>query len=194
VIYCLQQIDGGVYLRTTKIADYLTAEKLREKLAHAESKEQFQRWQIIYVIKTKGYSPTEAADVVGVSTGTVHQWVHAYNQNGPDGYTLKGRGGRRSSYMTLEQETELLSEYFLDAEKGLIITAWDVQSRIEKKTGRKVSDDFVYDLFNRHGWRKVVPKPRHPKSRKESQEEFKKNSPRLWKPPRKSSARTTGGR
>jgi transposase len=194
MICYLHKYIGGGYLRKTAIADCLTAEMLREKLAQAESKEQFQRWQIIYVIKTKGFTPAEAADVVGVSTGTVHQWVHAYNKNGPDNYNLKGRGGRRSSYMTVEQESELLNEFANDAEKGLIITAWDVQKRIEKKTGMKVSDDFVYDLFNRNGWRKVVPKPRHPKSRKESQEEFKKNSQRLWMPPRKSSAKTTSGR
>jgi len=181
-------------MRKTRIAEYLTAEKLREKIAQAETKEQFQRWQIIYVIKEKGFTPSEAADVVGVSAGTVHQWVHIYNQNGPGGYILKGRGGRRSFYMTLEQEAELLSEFCNDAEKGLIITARDAQTRIEKKTGKKVSDDFVYDLFYRHDWRKVVPKPRHPKSKKETQEEFKKNSPRLWRPPRKSSAKTTGVR
>lgn len=181
-------------MRKATVADYLSPENLRDKLARAESKEQFQRWQIIYVIKTKGYTPSEAADVVGVSTGTVHQWVHAYNKNGPDGFVLKGRGGRRSAFMTAKQEDDLLTEFSSDAEKGMIITAWDVQKRIEKKIGMKVSDDYVYDLFNRNGWRKVVPKPRHPKSRKESQEEFKKNSPRLWMPPRRSSATTISGR
>jgi transposase len=152
-------------------------------MSQAESKEQFQRWQIIYLIKTKGLTPADAADTVGVTTGTVHQWVHLYNKNGPDGFILKGRGGRRSSYLTLDQETELLNEFASDAEKGLIITAWDVQKRIENKLGMKVSDDFVYDLFNRNGWRKVVPRPRHPKSKEEAQDEFKKNSQRLWMPP-----------
>lgn len=178
-------------MRKTAIADHLTTEMLREKLAGAESKEQFQRWQIIYLIKTKGFSPPQAADMVGVSTGTVHQWVHAYNKNGPEGFVLKGRGGRRSSYLTVEQEVELLREFTDDARNGLIITAWDVQKRIKEKLGMSVSDDFVYDLFNRNGWRKVVPRPHHPKGIKEKQEQFKKNSPRSWMPPRKSSAETT---
>ena len=62
-------------MRTTQIADYLTAEKVQEQMLCAKSKEQFQRWQVIYVIKVKGFTPDEAADVVGVTKWTVHQWV-----------------------------------------------------------------------------------------------------------------------
>jgi transposase len=182
---------GGDILRQTIIAEHLTAENLRERMLLSESKEQFQRWQTLYVLKTKVLCPNETAEIVGVSTGTVHQWVHLYNHSGPEGYALKGRGGRRSAHMTLEQEADLLESLSTDAGKGLIITAWNVQRRVKEKTGRKVSDDFIYDLFKRHGWRKVAPRPQHPKSRKEKQEAFKKNSPRLWMPPRKSSAKAT---
>jgi transposase len=182
---------GGDVLRATKIADHLSAENLKEMMLDSQSKEQFQRWQTIYIIKSKGLCPEETAEIVGVSTGTVHQWVHRYNHGGPEDYVLKGRGGRRTSYMTLEQESALLEEFTEDAARGLLITAGDVQRRILEKTGREVSDDFVYDLFSRHGWRKIVPRPKHPKSRKEQQEAFKKNSPRLWNPPRKSSTKMT---
>ena len=45
-----------------------------------------------------------------------------------------------------------------------------------KKLGTKVSKDYAYDLLHRHGWRKIEPEPRHPKSDSETQEEFKKTS------------------
>ena len=52
-----------------------------------------------------------------------------------------------------------------------------------KKLGTEVSKDYAYDLLHRHGWRKIEPRPRHPKSDSETQEEFKKNFQRLWQPP-----------
>ena len=125
-------------MRITRIAEHLSAENLKEMMLGSESKEQFQRWQTIYVIKEKGLSPESAAEIVGMSVGTVHQWVHRYNQGGPDNYVLKGRGGRRSSYMSLEQEAALLEELSEDAGKDLLITAGDVQRRIKEKIGRAV--------------------------------------------------------
>ncbi|MDR0250284.1 MAG: winged helix-turn-helix domain-containing protein [Burkholderiales bacterium] len=34
----------------------------------------------------------------------------------------------------------------------------------------------VYNLLHRHGWRKLAPDKRHPKSDPQAQEEWKKNS------------------
>jgi hypothetical protein len=36
-------------------------------------------------------------------------------------------------------------------------------------------------MLARHGWRKIVPRPKHPKADTDAQEEFKKNSPDLSK-------------
>jgi hypothetical protein len=41
----------------------------------------------------------------------------------------------------------------------------------------------TYRLLARHGWRKVQPDTKHPKSDPAAQDEFKKNSPKLWLPP-----------
>ena len=40
----------------------------------------------------------------------------------------------------------------------------------------------VYRLLARHGWRKVAPDTRHPKSDPLVQEEWKKNFPKHWQP------------
>ena len=40
----------------------------------------------------------------------------------------------------------------------------------------------VYRLLARHGWRKVAPDTRHPKSDPLTQELWKKNCPMFWKP------------
>jgi transposase len=66
------------------------------------------------------------------------------------------------------------------ASKGLILTISDIRKDVEEKTGHKVSDDYLWDLFHRHGWKKKAPRPVHPINRKKEQEEFKKNLKRRW--------------
>ncbi len=169
-------------MRTAHIAECLTAENLKGKMKGAETKEQFQRWQVIYLLKTTELRADTVADFVGVSAGTIYHWTSSYNRRGPQEYVLKGRGGRRHSYLSLEQEADFLKDISGDAELGLVVTAASVQQHVEEKFGLEVSDDYVYDLFRRHGWRKVAPRPRHPKKNIENQEAFKKNSPRSWMP------------
>lgn len=45
-----------------------------------------------------------------------------------------------------------------------------------------MSDDYIWDLFKRHNWKKKMPRPEHPKKNKMAQEEFKENSLKYWQP------------
>ncbi|MCE5241943.1 MAG: winged helix-turn-helix domain-containing protein [Desulfobacteraceae bacterium] len=40
--------------------------------------------------------------------------------------------------------------------------------------GRKVAKTTIYRMLDRHGWRKIMPRPHHPKSDPKAQEGFKK--------------------
>ena len=48
--------------------------------------------------------------------------------------------------------------------------------------GQPVKPSVIYRLLARHGWRKVAPDTRHPKSQPEVQEAWKKNSRKNWQP------------
>jgi len=54
------------------------------------------------------------SELVGVCTGTVHQWVHQYKHKGPDVFILQGRGGRRRELLSWNEEEELLEVFFQD--------------------------------------------------------------------------------
>ena len=49
-----------------------------------------------------------------------------------------------------------------------------VKAAYEQILGRKVPKSTVYRMLARHGWRKVMPRPRHPKADASAQAEFKK--------------------
>ncbi len=56
-----------------------------------------------------------------------------------------------------------------------------IKEDIEKIIKKEVSKDYLYDLLHRNGWRKIMLRPKHPKSNKEEQEAFKKKC-RIWLP------------
>jgi transposase len=69
-------------MRKTEIVSHLKPKEIRERMLFSKSRQQFQRWQVIYIIVTKGFGAEMTADIVGVTKGTVHQWVYQYNHKG----------------------------------------------------------------------------------------------------------------
>ena len=169
-------------MKKIKLKNHLSQDGLREQMLASKERAQFQRWQTI-LMASKGMRADAIAEYVGIATGTVYQWVFQYNHYGADKFVLEGRGGRRFGLMSLAEETKLLEELESEARKGHVVGAFAVRRQVENKLGKKVSKDYPYDLLHRHGWRKVVPRPEHPKADKKKQEEFKKTLPSCWKPP-----------
>jgi transposase len=86
-------------------------------------------------------------------------------------------GGRRRQNMTPEEEAAFLAPFFEQAQGGGILVVAPIKAAYEKALERKVPDSTVYRLLARHGWRKIAPRPRHPKGDPQAREAWKKNSP-----------------
>ncbi|MBQ1404846.1 MAG: winged helix-turn-helix domain-containing protein, partial [Oscillospiraceae bacterium] len=71
-----------------------------------------------------------------------------------------------SHYRLLDEneEAKILAEIEKEAEAGMILTIGDLTAAFEKKLGRKASKMYIYRLLKRHGWRKILPRSKHPKS------------------------------
>jgi hypothetical protein len=83
-------------------------------------------------------------------------------------------GGRRYGYMTIEQERQFLSRFLDQASHGGILVVSEIKRALEALVGRKIAKTTVYRMLDRHDWRTIIPRPRHPKSNIEAQEGFKK--------------------
>ena len=83
--------------------------------------------------------------------------------------------------MTVEQERQVLSPFFARAQTGELATAGEIKQAFEAQVGHEVDESTIYRLLARHGWRKLVPRPVHPKASKEEQEQLKKTLRRRWK-------------
>jgi hypothetical protein len=78
----------------------------------------------------------------------------------------------------LEQERALLRTFFEKAEQGVLLVATEVKRAYEQVVGHPVPKSTIYRMLARHEWRKIVPRPHHPKANVEQQADFKKNSPK----------------
>ncbi len=91
-------------------------------------------------------------------------------------------GGRRRAAMSVEEEREFLEPWAESAADGGMLIVGPLRAALAQQLGHPVTHSVVYRLLARHGWRKVAPDTRHPKSDPAIQEQWKKNSPMCWMP------------
>jgi DDE superfamily endonuclease/Winged helix-turn helix len=106
---------------------------------------------------------------------TVHQVISTYNRLGVAAVETPGKGGRRHEYMTVEEERELLMPFVELAQKGELTTIAPIKQAFEQRVGHEVDETTIYRLLQRHQWRKLVPRPFHPKADQEEQRRFQQN-------------------
>jgi len=59
-------------------------------------------------------------------------------------------------------EEELLDQFKKQAEEGQMIEVGTIKSVYEAKLGRRIGSGQIYYVLGRHGWRKVMPRSKHP--------------------------------
>ena len=123
----------------------------------------------------------QTAAALGVGRATVHRLRKRCRCADP-GVPGATRGGRRRGSLSVAQEREFLEPWAkLSGEGGVLVVA-PIRAALAQRLGRPVAASVVYRLLARHGWRKVAPDTRHPKSDPQRQEDWKKNCPRHWRP------------
>ena len=159
------------------VGDKPTVERLAERLKRAGSRSEYQRIQCVLIRATLGSSATEIAQLLGWSTATVHVMHSRWAKEGEAIFEVRGRGGRHHQHLTPVEEQELLAPFVPRARDGGMLTVAELQQAYRERVGQEVARSTLYRLLQRHGWRKVVPRPRHPKADVAAQAAFKKTAP-----------------
>lgn len=169
-------------MRVLRLTQEISASVIKLKMKSAVSIADYKRWQIIYSVNSYSVDADYLSDITGYSKANIYSIVQQFNNSSKPDVCAKKRGGRRRSLMSIEQEQSLMKSLEDKAIKGQILSVHAVRKVIEQKINRSVSDDYVWDLFKRNGWTKHSPRPHHPNTDQEKQEEFKKNSKTIWLP------------
>jgi len=152
-------------------------EELGVLLKEAKTRGQFQRIQCVWLRATLGMSSEEVARAIGWHPVSVRRVQARYLREGAASLIGVGRGGRRHENLTVQEERALLSDFLAEAERGGMLEVSVLKAAYEQAVGHSVPNSTVYRMLKRHGWRKLAPRPRHPKGDPLRQESFKKNFP-----------------
>jgi len=132
-----------------------------------------QRIQMV-LLRESGMTQPAIAEAMGVSLSTVNRAHMAYDHGGLKALQSKPSGGRMRQNMTLAEEKTLLARFSKAAGAGEMLNIHDLKAAYEKAIGHRTSHSTIYNVLARHGWRKLVPRPFHPKRDLAAQNAFKK--------------------
>jgi transposase len=151
-----------------------SVEQLQGALRGAQTKAEFQRVQCVWLRAALGLNANQVAVAVGWAPTSVRRLHSQYLRDGEAALQGRGRGGRRRENLSAEQERHLLQGFLARAAAGGLLETSRVKAAYEAAVGHCVPKSTVYRLLSRHGWRKVAPRPRHPKGDPDERQAFKK--------------------
>jgi transposase len=159
------------------VADHLAIGQVADRLKAAVGHWRRQRWLVVYTALADPRALAVIARQLGVSPSFAYQALAAYNRRGPAAFDTPGKGGRRRCYLSRDGERAFLEPFIARARAGQVATARQVKQALEERLGHPVHAATVYRLLDRHGWRKLAPRPAHPQADPAEQERFKRTSP-----------------
>lgn len=153
-----------------------TTDRMEELLKQAKDISEFKRVQCIYFRAKFDYDAELISKITGYKLQTVRNIHSSFLKYGEKALNISQKGGRYNELLTLTKEKELIKEFDIKANQGGVIEVSKIHKAYEEKVGKKVAKSTVYRMLDRHNWRKITPRPSHPKSNAENMEKFKKTS------------------
>lgn len=120
-------------------------------------------------LRAKGASLQEVSNATSLKTSTVTLLVRKYRANGISALSGSHYHGNRRN-MSIEEEAAILAPFKERAERGELVSIKEIAAAYQAAVDHHVSDTQIYYVLHRHGWRKVMPRSKHPQ--KASDEEI----------------------
>src|SRR5829696_3554122 len=155
-----------------------SAGELRRLAAATKNANQSRRLLSLAAI-LDGMSRTEAARIGGMDRQTLRDWVHRFNERGPEGLKdtwSKGHPPR----LSIEQRAELAQVVETGPDRAVHgVVRWrriDLQRLIAERFGVAYHERTVGKILHQLGFRRISGRPRHPAQDERIVAEFKKTS------------------
>lgn len=146
-------------------------EELRQLYNQEKHVERRTRYHALWLIRS-GRTMKEVGQIVDRHYDTICRWMDWYRESGLLEIThrLPGQAGGAGSYLTAEQEAQLIER----ANDGAFRTAREIQHWIQEKFKVAYTHKGVYSLLERLDLVWKVPRPTNPKADPEQQDSWKK--------------------
>lgn len=161
-----------------------TAAELRRLAAASRHANQSRRLLSLAAV-LDGMNRTEAARIGGMDRQTLRDWVHRFNDHGPEG--LKDDWARpKSRRLTAAQQAELAAIVETGPDRAVHgVVRWrriDLKALVAERFGVEYHERTIGKLLKEMGFSHISARPRHPKQDGEVLEAFKKTSRARFKP------------
>lgn len=138
--------------------DYAEIKAARKK----NRDKQLDKRLFVLELRCEGKGLVEIAAITGFHRSHVSSLIKKYFEEGLQAVAEKHYAGNRRN-MSVEEEAELLAQFSEKAEKGEMLDVHEIRAAYEKKVGHVTGHSQIYRVLYRHGWRKLMPRSRHPK-------------------------------
>ena len=159
----------------SRITVKITPKQIDEAIAKEHRPSKVKMLLVIRLVLVKPKTAAEVAELVDLSKSRVQHIVEKFNREGLDAFLDRHNPEfhRQHAFLTKDQELAVLNSVEGQARKGLLVNSRLVKEALEARLEREVSEMYIHDVLKRHGWRKVDPRPHHPKYDPVAQNEFK---------------------
>ncbi len=130
-------------------------------------------------LRAKGKNAAEVSQATGFCPAYVSQLVKKYRGYGLEAITGNHYGGNHRN-MSEEAEAEILEPFRARAEKGELIEVSEIAQAYQVKVDHQIGSGQIYCVLKRHGWRKVMPRSKHPKKASGEVIEASKKLKKKW--------------
>jgi transposase len=150
-------------------------QRVYELMQEAKDLDQYKRMQAVYFrIFYKEKAP-KIAERTGLSIGTIWNIHGKWKRKGFELFEVKNKGGRIRENLSFDEEKDLLKQFENEGKEGGILEVQVIHEAYQQATGKNAALSTTYRMLERHNWRKIMPRPRHPKGNPDKQADFKKS-------------------
>jgi transposase len=137
------------------------SQTLRQEMKQCKNVRAYRRLEAV-ALRGEGKDNAEIGALTGYYPDSVSKFVSLYVNEGIESLLRDGRRGGNHRNLSAEEEQALLQEFYAKAAEGQIITPADIKKRYDELLGRETKPNFIYAVLARNGWRKVMPRSKHP--------------------------------
>lgn len=118
------------------------------------------------LLKADGMSSQEVGKKVDFHPAYITELISKYRKGGIGALVENHYPGNRRN-LTYAEEEEILKPFKEKADKGELVDVAEIAAVYVEKVGHSIGSGQIYRVLHRHGWRKVMPRGRHPKKANE---------------------------
>jgi transposase len=173
------KMQRGIYISKEQIAELEEARKQNKNI-------KADRRIRAVLLHAQGVNHKTIAEYTEFAVTYIGELVAKYVDHGIEAIAGNNYHGNRRN-MSFEEEEALLSEFREKAQNGQIVEISEIKEAYEKASGRSMekSRGQIYRVLKRHGWRKVMPRSKHPEKADdeaiEASKKLTKQSEMRWK-------------